>query len=117
MTNLYRRSSWFKLGYYYIYYNYIHKLGYLSGVRLGYGLDGRGFKSRQGLRNFLLTTVSKLALGPTQPPIQSVPGAISLGVKRPVREADHSSPSSAKVMNAWSYISTPPMRLHGVIVS
>jgi hypothetical protein len=32
------------------------------------------------------------ALGPTQPPIQWVPGALSLGVKRPGREADHSPP-------------------------
>jgi len=28
----------------------------------------------------------------TQPPIQGVPGALSLGVKRPRRETDHSSP-------------------------
>jgi hypothetical protein len=33
----------------------------------------------------------------TQPPIQWVPGALSLGVKRPLREADHSPPSSAEV--------------------
>jgi hypothetical protein len=38
-----------------------------------------------------------MALGPTQPPIQWVPGALYLGVKRPVREADHSPPSSAEV--------------------
>jgi hypothetical protein len=35
--------------------------------------------------------------GLTQPPIQWVPGAPSLGVKRPVREANHSPPSSAEV--------------------
>jgi hypothetical protein len=34
-------------------------------------------------------------------------GALSLEVKRPVREADHSPPSSAEVNNAWSYTSTP----------
>jgi hypothetical protein len=33
----------------------------------------------------------------TQPPIQWEPGALSLGVKRPGREADHSPPSSAEV--------------------
>jgi len=33
------------------------------------------------------------------------PGALSLGVKRPGREADHSPPSSAEVKNAWSYTS------------
>jgi len=34
---------------------------------------------------------------PTQPPIQWVPGALSLEVKRPRYEADHSLPSSAEV--------------------
>jgi hypothetical protein len=33
----------------------------------------------------------------TQPPIQWVPGALTLGVKRPGREADHSPPSSVEV--------------------
>jgi hypothetical protein len=46
---------------------------------------------------FLFTTASRTALGPTQPPIQCVPGALSLGVKRSLREADHSPPSSAEV--------------------
>jgi len=46
---------------------------------------------------FLFTTMSRTALGPTQPPIQRVLGALSLGVKRPGREADHSPPSSTEV--------------------
>jgi hypothetical protein len=46
-------------------------------------------------------------MGPTQPPIQWVPGALSLEVKQPGREADHSPPSSAKVKNAWSYTPLP----------
>jgi hypothetical protein len=66
------------------------------------------FDSRRGLGIFLFFTASRTALGPTQPPIQWVPGALSLGVKRPGREADHSPPSSAEVKNAWSYTSTPP---------
>jgi hypothetical protein len=49
-------------------------------------------------------------------PIQWVPGTLSLGVKRPGREADQSPPSSAEVKNAWSYISTPPIHLHGVVI-
>jgi hypothetical protein len=53
----------------------------------------------------------------SQPPIQRVPGALSVGVKRPGREVDHSRPSSAEVMKAWSYSSTPPIRLHGVALS
>jgi hypothetical protein len=65
-----------------------------------------GFDSRRGLGNFLFTTISRIALGPTQPPIQRVPRALSLRVKRPGRQADHSLPSSAKVKNSWSYIFT-----------
>jgi hypothetical protein len=71
----------------------------------------------EGAGNFFFTTVSRMALGPTQPPIQWVPGALSLGIKRPGREADHSPPSSAEVKNAWSYTSTPPLRLYGVVLS
>jgi hypothetical protein len=69
------------------------------GIALGYGLDDRGsrFDSRRGLGIFLFTTVSRTALGPTQPPIQWVPGALSLGAKRPASEAGHSPPSSAEV--------------------
>jgi hypothetical protein len=44
-------------------------------------------------------------------------GAPSLGVKRPDSEADHSPLSSGEVKNAWRYTSTPPIRLHGVVLS
>jgi hypothetical protein len=50
-----------------------------------------------GFLTKILYSVSRPALGPTQPPIQRVPGALSLGVKRPGSEADHSPPSSAEV--------------------
>jgi hypothetical protein len=42
-------------------------------------------------------TKSRPVLGPTQPPIPWLPGALSLGLKRPGRGADHSPPSSAEV--------------------
>jgi hypothetical protein len=38
-----------------------------------------------------------MALGPTQPLVQWVPGAFTLGVKRLELEADYSLPSSAEV--------------------
>jgi len=75
------------------------------------------FESRRGLKIFLFDTASRPALEPTQPPTQWVPGALSLGVKRPGREADQSPPSSVEVKNAWSYTSTVPIRLHGVVLS
>jgi hypothetical protein len=40
--------------------------------------------------------------------------SLTPGVKRPGREADHSPTSTAEIKNAWSYTSTPPIRLHGV---
>jgi hypothetical protein len=68
-------------------------------IVLGYGLDDQGsrFRFLGGLGTFLFTTASRTALWPTQPPIQWVPGALSLGVKWLGCEADHSTPSSAKV--------------------
>jgi hypothetical protein len=44
-------------------------------------------------------------------------GYFPWGIKRQGREADHSPPSSAEVNNAWSYTSTPPIRLHGEVLS
>jgi hypothetical protein len=55
------------------------------------------FDSRRALGILLFTTASRTALEPTQPPIQWVPGALSLGVMRQGLEADHSPPSSAEV--------------------
>jgi hypothetical protein len=64
-------------------------------------------KAQRQLYLLPFTTVSRQDLGSTQPPLQWVSGALSLEVKRPGREADHSPPSSADVKNAWSYTSTP----------
>jgi hypothetical protein len=80
-----------------------------------YGLNDRGFESRQGLKIFLITA-SRLALSPTQPPIQRIPGTLSRGAKWPGRKADHLLPFSAEVKNARSYTSTLPIRLHGVVL-
>jgi hypothetical protein len=57
-------------------------------------------------------TASRTTLGPTQPPIQWVPGTLSLGVKRPGRETDHSHPSSAEVKECVElYLHSPNMPL------
>jgi hypothetical protein len=42
------------------------------GIALGYGLDDKGSRVRfpGGVGIFLFITVSRTALGPTQPPIQ-----------------------------------------------
>jgi hypothetical protein len=67
-----------------------------------------GFDSRWGLEIFLFTTATRSALGPTQPPIQWVLGALSLGVKRPGREADHSHLSDVEVKECVDlYLYTP----------
>jgi hypothetical protein len=53
----------------------------------------------------------------SEPPIQWVPGALSLEVKQLGHEADHSSPSSAEVTNVWSYTSIPPVCLNGTVLN
>jgi hypothetical protein len=77
----------------------------------------RGFESRQVLGIFLFTTASRLALEPTQSPIQWIPGALSLGVKRPGLEADYSPPPSAEVRQYVEFYLHSPVRLHGVVLS
>jgi hypothetical protein len=77
-------------------------------IATGYGLDGprgRNLSSGKG-KVFLLSTSSRPVLGPTQPSIQWVPGALSPGVKRPGHEADHSPPTSVEVKKTWIYTST-----------
>jgi hypothetical protein len=55
----------------------------------------------------LLATKSRPSLEPKHPPIQWAPGALTLGLRRQEREADHSPPYGAKAKNVWRYASTP----------
>jgi hypothetical protein len=64
-------------------------------------------KSPGRVKNFLFSTSFRRTLGPTQPLIQWVSGALSPGVRRPQREAHHSPPFSADVKKIWIYTSTP----------
>jgi hypothetical protein len=61
--------------------------------------------------------LSRKALEPTKFPIQWVPGALSLGVKRSWREADHSPPSSAEAKEWVELYPHSPKRLHGMVLS
>jgi hypothetical protein len=63
------------------------------GIVLVYGPDDRGSRVRFPAE----ATASRTELGPTQPRIEWVSGALSLGVKRPGRAVDRSSTSSSKV--------------------
>jgi hypothetical protein len=86
---------------------------------LGYGLYDRGSRvpipARAGI--FLFTTASRTALVPTQPPIQRKLGVLSVGVKRPGHEADHSPPSSVEVKEWVELNFTSPIRLPCVMLS
>jgi hypothetical protein len=73
---------------------------------------------------FVFTTASRPVLGPTQPPIQRVPGALFLGVKRLGREAElylhsHNMPSQrgAHLKQSYNFTFTFYIPLHMFIVS
>jgi hypothetical protein len=48
---------------------------------MGWMIGVLGFNSQWRLGIFLFTAASRTTLGPTYPPIQGLPGALSLGVK------------------------------------
>jgi hypothetical protein len=76
----------------------------IVGIASGYGLDDR----RVGVKNFFFSMSFRQVVGPTQPPIRWVPGALPLGAKRPRRETEHLPSYSAEVKKMWIYTSTPP---------
>jgi hypothetical protein len=74
-------------------------------IATGCGLDGRGVGVRVPVGARLISSARRpdRFWGPPW-----VPGALSPGVKRPGREADHSPPASAEVKNTWTYTSALP---------
>jgi hypothetical protein len=75
------------------------------GIATGYGLDDWGSIPGR-CKSFLFFTAFRLALGPTQPPIQWVPEALSPGANWLGHEADHSRPSNSEVKNVGAI---PPL--------
>jgi len=74
---------------------------------LSYGLDDRGHDSLLELGIFLLTMAFRPALRPTKLPIKWVAWALSLGVKQPGSESNHSPESSAEVRMRGDILSLP----------
>jgi hypothetical protein len=71
--------------------------------------------SGRGERIFPLASVSRPALGPTQPPVQWVPGVLSLGLKRGLGVTLTTHPHLVlRLRMSRSYISSPLKRLHGM---
>ena len=62
---------------------------------------------------FLFPKTSRPILAPTQPSIEWLLWAFSSGVKRPGREANHSTLPYPKVKNKWSCSSTPSYLYEG----
>jgi hypothetical protein len=64
-----------------------------------YGLDDRGFGSREELDFFLLSTESRPAWGPPSPISNEYRGFFQPGIRRLGRETNPSPPSSSEVKN------------------
>jgi len=73
------------------------------GKATRYGLNGPGIKFRWGRDP---PHCSRPALGPTQPPIQWVPG-LSRGVNSSRRGGDHPPPLAPGLKKQYSYSSVP----------
>jgi hypothetical protein len=93
-----------------------NELGYLGRYSDGLWARRPGFDSRQGQEIFLYSTLSRPALGSTQPPIQWVLRARSSTVKWPGREADHLHPSGARFKKGGAILSLHPC-LHGMVLN
>ena len=76
---------------------------------LGDGLDHLGFESLQEQEIFRLFKISRPPLESTHPPIKSILGAVSLGIKWSGHEVDHLTQTSTVDKNKWGYTCTTPV--------
>jgi hypothetical protein len=86
------------------------------GIATGYGLNYREIGIRVPVASRIFSTSSRPALGPTQPPIHRIPGALPEGVKHLRRETDHASLISAEVKKNRDLYNHSPIRLHGAML-
>jgi hypothetical protein len=96
-------------------------IGWSSSVNIvaGYGLDnwGLGVQFLAGTENFYPLHHSQTSSGAHPASCPMGTRAPSLGVKQLGCEADHSPTFSPEVKNMWCYNLTPPIYLHGVVLS
>jgi hypothetical protein len=95
------------------YYNELSQHLSAVGIATVYGLDDGEVRLRVPVGSRIFSSPQR----PTQPPMQWVPGALPPVVKRPERQADNSPPTSAEVKETWINTSSPPTRLHGVMLN
>ena len=76
------------------------------------GQWGGGLNFGKGKKFFSSLKYQKQPWGPTQPPSQWVPKALSPQVKWLGHEGDHILQSSAQVKSKWNCYSTPHICLH-----
>jgi hypothetical protein len=99
------RSKWRNAIYYCCFKNYKRRIRDSSlGIATTLLARRPRFDSRERKEIILSSIVSRLALWPTQPPIQLVRGSLSQRVKLSGREADYWTPSNAEAKNGGTYL-------------
>jgi hypothetical protein len=81
------------------------------GIATGYGLTDRGVGVRIPVESRICISPPSSRLSSTQHPIQWVLLALSVGIKRPVREADQSPPTSSDIKKSLDLYNHSPTRI------